>query len=147
MPNLPRKHDPAAPLRAAGVPVHKPSRQQRRFLHTGSKQWRAIREQVLAREPLCRDCSALGYVTPANEVDHQDNQTANNTPENLAPLCKPCHSRRTAAREAGTLLKGCDINGIPLDPRHPWNQAKNRQRDESAGTSPKSSFIAKADDK
>ena len=101
-------------------------RQRRRFLHTGSAQWRAIREQVLGREPLCRDCAAGGHVTPATEVDHQDNDTANNALSNLAPLCKPCHSHRTACRDAGTLFKGCDVNGYPLDPRHPWNRAKNR---------------------
>jgi len=128
MPMRPPKHDPHARLRAAGIPVHKPAynRQSTRHLHTGSKQWRAIRARVLAGEPLCRDCATAGHSTPATEVDHQDNVTANNTMENLAPLCRPCHSRRTARREAGVpIVYGCDADGLPLDPDHPWNREKS----------------------
>jgi 5-methylcytosine-specific restriction endonuclease McrA len=96
-------------------------RQQRRFLHTGSKQWRAIRQQVLDREPLCRDCAARGLVTVATEVDHIAGDTADNRLEALMPLCKPCHSHKTACELAGVPLKGCDVHGYPLDPRHPWS--------------------------
>ena len=100
-------------------------RQSTRHLHTGSKQWRDIRAHVLSIEPLCRDCSAAGHSTVATEVDHQDNNTANDTLANLCPLCKPCHSHRTARREAGGLFKGCDADGLPLDPRPPWNREKS----------------------
>jgi 5-methylcytosine-specific restriction endonuclease McrA len=96
-------------------------RQRRRFLHTGSKQWRAIRQQVLDREPLCRDCAARGLVTIATEVDHIAGDTADNRLEALMPLCAPCHSHKTACELAGVPLKGCDVNGYPLDPRHPWS--------------------------
>lgn len=124
-------------------------RQQRRFLHTGSKRWRAIREQVLAGEPLCRDCKRMGRITPAIEVDHVSGDTADNRPENLAPLCKSCHSHRTACAMAGVPVKGCDVDGWPLDDRHPWNlarsDAENRQSGDSSGTCAPLSFIAKRD--
>ena len=38
-------------------------------------------------------------------------------------LCKPCHSRKTLAeRRAKPVPLRVDINGMPLDPQHPWNK-------------------------
>lgn len=107
-------------------------RQRRRFLHTGSAQWRAIRKQVLDREPLCRICKAIGWATPATEVDHIHGDTADNRLDSLQPLCKRCHSEKTERdehyRTTGEWkpLKGCDANGWPIDPRHSWNRPENR---------------------
>ena len=61
--------------------------------------WRAIRRQVLIDEPLCRDCMEKGRVMAANEVHHKDGNPRNNARENLCPLCKPCHNRRTATEQ------------------------------------------------
>lgn len=97
-------------------------RQRRRFLHTGSKQWRAIRQMVLDREPLCRYCKARGIVTPATEVDHIHGDTADNRLQSLQPLCAECHNHKSACGAAGVYMKGCDVNGFPLDPRHPWHK-------------------------
>lgn len=102
------------------MPSPQPSRQQRRFLHTGSKQWRAIRRAQLERFPLCEDCGDA-----ANEVDHHTNDTSRNEIGiELSSLCKPCHSRRTHARERGLTprIVGCDVDGWPLDPGHHWNE-------------------------
>lgn len=58
--------------------------------------WRKIRLAVLADEPLCRMCRERGRITEAKEVDHIDGNSRNNERDNLRPLCKPCHSGRTA---------------------------------------------------
>jgi 5-methylcytosine-specific restriction endonuclease McrA len=59
------------------------------------RQWRKVRAQQLAREPLCRECSNEGHVTAGAEVDHIDGNSHNNDPSNLRTLCKSHHSRRT----------------------------------------------------
>lgn len=85
-------------------PVHQvaqPDRQARRALPTNSKQWRAIRAEQLAREPLCRQHGKAGRVVAANEVDHVDGNDADSSPGNLQSLCKTCHSRKTAREQGG----------------------------------------------
>lgn len=84
--------------------------------------WRRLRASVLADEPLCQDCHARGILTEATEVDHRDNDPTNNERENLVSMCKPCHSRKTQADMGKTVHMGCDIQGMPLDPDHPWNR-------------------------
>jgi len=67
--------------------------------------WQRLRLQILAAEPLCRDCAADGRVTAAEVVDHI--VTIAEAPElrleasNCAPLCRPCHNRKTATRDGG----------------------------------------------
>jgi 5-methylcytosine-specific restriction enzyme A len=60
--------------------------------------WRRLRAMVLAREPLCRLCRATGRVVEAVEVDHIVRKRAGGRDEldNLQPLCRPCHSAKTA---------------------------------------------------
>ncbi len=123
MPMRPPRHDPRAAFK--GVPVHNPktNRQQGRYLHTGSSQWRAIRKAQLERFPLC-ECGQ-----PANEVDHIKGDTSRNLIGiDLSSKCKECHSVKTARDEhfkrTGKHLpvKGCDADGYPLDPAHGWNE-------------------------
>ncbi|HWX48139.1 MAG TPA: HNH endonuclease signature motif containing protein [Roseomonas sp.] len=63
------------------------------------RQWRRLRDVVLAEEPLCRFCLELGRLTPAREVDHIEpiarRPDLRLVRTNLRPLCTPCHSRRT----------------------------------------------------
>lgn len=61
--------------------------------------WRRVRLMVLREEPLCRECAKAGRVTPATEVHHIDGDVRNMTRENLEPLCRECHSRKTARQE------------------------------------------------
>lgn len=121
-------------------------RQRKRGLHTGSKRWRIIRNQVLAWEPMCRYCGDI-----ATQVDHLDNDSHNNDIDNLAATCAPCHSRKSAMEQAGRQWrpKGCGVDGWPLDPSHRWStendsRLKNRQQPTNQGTPPKSPFNAKA---
>ena len=58
-------------------------RQARRGLATNDRRWRAIRESILSREPLCRECGKRNRITPANEIDHIDGDSHNNAPSNL----------------------------------------------------------------
>lgn len=102
-----------------------------RVIPLGSAAWQRLRAQVLAEEPLCRDCAARGLVTPATDVDHMDNNGDNNARSNLAALCHSCHSIKTAEDMGKRTTRGCDVNGIPLDPNHHWNIERSRRTERS----------------
>lgn len=105
-----------------------------RTLALDGAEWRKLRAMVLSSEPLCRHCTARGLTVPATEVDHRDNNPANNELVNLCPLCKPCHSRKTASDMGHRVSMGCDINGRPLDPNHHWNAAERGEISPATGT-------------
>lgn len=59
-----------------------------------SKEWRAVRNQVIKSEPFCRICGAA-----ATLVDHIIPIEAGGAKlkvENLQPLCQTCHNKKTA---------------------------------------------------
>jgi len=68
------------------------ARKEREVWRDYGPEWRVIRRRVLKAEPNCRNCGA-----PATEVDHivslKDGGT--HALDNLRPMCKSCHSRRT----------------------------------------------------
>lgn len=98
-------------------------------LPINSAAWQALRASVLSDEPLCRACKTRGQVVPATDVDHivPRAQGGTDARENLQPLCHSCHSRKTAREDGGfghggeAKPVGCDVAGMPTDPRHPWN--------------------------
>ncbi len=100
---------------------------KRRTLSLNSTAWKTLRAEVLASEPLCRMCTARGLVVPATDVDHiedsREDYTDDNSRENLQSLCHDCHSLKTAASMNKSVFLGCDVNGLPLDPAHPWNKS------------------------
>ena len=99
-----------------------------RLLPLNSDAWRKLRRQVLAEVPLCEYCPP-GVITPATEVDHKNNNPADNSRENLVSTCKPCHSIKTMADLYGRPARmGCDESGNPINPAHPWNE-KSRATD------------------
>jgi hypothetical protein len=87
-----------------------------------SKPWRRLRYAHRKAHPLCRRCGRR-----AEHIDHIiDIRTA---PErrldwtNLQALCQACHNAKTASDRTGQPMRphgGCDIDGNPTDPNHPW---------------------------
>lgn len=103
MPTKPPTLKPrAAPGRVLRVPGAS-NRQTKRALHTGSKAWLLIRQQVLARDRYqCQQCSRFG-----DHVDHIRNDAAkpeSNRLEALQTLCHSCHSAKTAKEMASKHL-------------------------------------------
>ena len=96
--------------------------------------WRRLRAAVLANEPLCRACQAMGRTTPATDVDHINNDPTDNRPEALQSLCKPCHSRKTQRDMGHTVAMGCDADGYPLDPDHDWQKSRESLGDKPTGS-------------
>lgn len=91
------------------VPIAGPQRGSAHARGYG-KDWDRLRERVLADVsrvtfplggPLCVKCRS-----EANEVDHirpfrGRYDPLRTEPANLQPLCKPCHSRKTATEDGG----------------------------------------------
>lgn len=67
--------------------------------------WRSLRVLFLKEHPLCVICREAKRLTPATEVDHIKPHKGDLNlffePSNLQPLCKPCHSRKTAREDGG----------------------------------------------
>lgn len=86
--------------------------------------WLAMRLAQLRDEPLCRYCKQMGRVVAATTVDHirphRGDRKLAFDPYNLQSLCKPCHDRHAQAKDNGLPVAGCDADGYPLDPSHPW---------------------------
>jgi 5-methylcytosine-specific restriction enzyme A len=43
---------------------------------------------------------------------------------NRQGLCAACHAVKTAADRGFVQRMGCDDDGRPLDPNHPWNVSR-----------------------
>lgn len=96
--------------------------------------WRRVRLQVLADEPLCRFCASAGRVTAATQVHHIQRFSGRDDPRrldpaNCAPICVPCHARESARQSNGQGESGASAHyvgsnpdGAPSDMAHPWNR-------------------------
>lgn len=70
----------------------------------GTARWQGIRAGVLAEQPLCVMCDALGLVEPATVVDHVEPHRGDAGRFWSGPfqaLCASCHSRHKQRQEAG----------------------------------------------
>ena len=88
-------------------------------------EWRRVRERVLASEPLCRMCLAVGRREPARHVDHIQPIASGGSwfdADNLQALCHEHHSQKTAAEQGHVARMGCGMDGLPLDPTHHWRR-------------------------
>ena len=117
--DLPRK-----PLQMADIRTKRWTKKGNgRLLPLNSEAWYRLRRSVLAEQPLCQYCPP-GVITPATEVDHKNNDPADNSRENLVSTCKPCHSIKTMADMYGRPARmGCDAEGNPINPAHHWNKS------------------------
>lgn len=96
--------------------------------------WQRLRQAHLSIEPMCRGCAPRLVI--ASHVDHvhaiSDGGPAFPGHDGLTSYCLSCHSAKTArGAEAGAARtskprRGCDSEGNPLDPRHPWNGGNGR---------------------
>lgn len=93
-----------------------------RTLALNGAAWRRLRASVLSGEPLCRQCASQGRTTAATDVDHADNDPSNNDSTNLVPLCHECHSRKTQADMGKRVSHAFGVDGMPLEPSHPWTK-------------------------
>ena len=96
-----------------------------------STAWRRFRAQTLRQRPLCQ---VDGCGQASRHLDHRVPIRAGGAPldpANVQALCASCHSRKTALSDGGygnrrgampLRATGCDVNGLPRDPHHRWNQ-------------------------
>jgi 5-methylcytosine-specific restriction enzyme A len=95
------------------------------------RKWRKRRAAQLRAHPLCRMCAENdAKITLATVADHVTPHRGDSVlfAGPLQSLCDSCHSSRKQALEHGGFLKGCDLDGIPVDPNHPWRIAAERDR-------------------
>lgn len=86
------------------------------------------RKRRLARSKgLCEHCLKEGRARRASVVNHKVPLAHGglDVDENTENLCRP-HDLKVTAEQFGhqhqSRLGACDINGMPTDPDHPWNQ-------------------------
>ena len=93
--------------------------------------WKKTRLRILERDRYlckCEDCALTGRLRPATEVDHKIRISAGGTGEdsNLQAINSECHKIKTIREEGRRPKYGVSIDGLPLDPRHPWNLSKRK---------------------
>jgi hypothetical protein len=75
-----------------------------------SAEWKALRQAVLARDPICKHCGK----DPSVVADHivPRNRGGPDTLDNLQGLCKSCDGRKTSTEDGGY--------GNPVNPGSRW---------------------------
>ena len=91
--------------------------------------WQKARETFLRQHPLCQcpQCDdGRKRVRAATVVDHikahRGDQALFWDTSNWQALSKDCHDSYKSQLERSGRVAGCDVNGIPVDPNHHWNQ-------------------------
>lgn len=85
-------------------PWNKPSltsgvanRERDPFYHTN--RWKMASKRFIENNPLCKECKKKGLLTPSVITDHRIPKDKCADPldqDNWDPLCKPCHSVKSA---------------------------------------------------
>jgi 5-methylcytosine-specific restriction endonuclease McrA len=99
-----------------------------------TRRWQRLRRQKLRENPLCELCLKVNQIEPATVVDHLVALSAGGDPYPplyaLLSLCDRCHNTKTRVVEQlgrDFMVRGCDVNGMPLDPNHPWNRERQKR--------------------
>lgn len=94
----------------------------------GTKQWFRLRHHQLKDHPWCAFCAQVGRRSLATIVDHKTPHRGDEQlfydERNLQSLCKPCHDGVKQQLEKSGTLRGCGVDGLPLDANHHWNRGK-----------------------
>lgn len=86
--------------------------------------WDKLSLAYRAANPLCVRCKEQGRTEPARVTDHiiPKSKGGTNDWSNLQSLCFAHHDSTKQSEERLGYAKGCDADGNPLDPTHPWRQ-------------------------
>lgn len=102
-----------------------------------SQPWRKARARHLRFNPTC---AIQGCRNKATIVDHIVSRRADPRreldPSNFQSLCFTHHNQITKAYDSGSLAGACDVDGNPLDPNHPWNQASQKEAIDAVNREP-----------
>jgi 5-methylcytosine-specific restriction protein A len=88
------------------------------------KAWLVLREEHLRLNPFCVKCMEANVHTLGNTVDHKVPHKGDMDlffdKTNLQTMCHSHHSKDKQIEERRGFAPGCDAQGNPLDPRHPF---------------------------
>lgn len=107
---------------------NRPSSKERGY----DSQWRKVRALKVEKDPFCERClrkkpklyvpikvkingnyGVVHHIKPISTHPH-----LRLVMDNLESLCFVCHE----IEEGRMRFSGCDVNGLPTDPNHPWNK-------------------------
>ena len=136
MPWKPTIHRPAGTKSSAEVKLELDRERPSAARQGYDGRWRKARAQYLAEHPWCTHCLAEGRLTRATVVDHivphRGDRQLFWDERRWSACCKRHHDSKTvgdgrwgrpsAGEAKPRRVFGCDVNGMPLDPEHPWNR-------------------------
>ena len=91
-----------------------------------TKEWKARRKAQLEEFYLCAFCEAMGIIRSATVADHIEPHKGDLTlffEGELQSLCKAHHDSAKQSEERRGFSTACDLDGYPVDPKHPANGA------------------------
>ena len=86
------------------------------------ERWRRRARHQLKVSPLCRYCAERGRTVPARVADHVEPVNGNWNAMwlgELQSLCFDCHDKWKRIEEEQGYRPGYDVDGYPLDSKHP----------------------------
>ena len=94
-----------------------------------STRWRKVAKMFLDQNPLCAPCLKIsGKETPAtivhHKIEHKGDEVLFWSWDNLESVCASCHSGHIRVSEHVGYSQACDVDGFPIDPRHPANKVR-----------------------